>query len=367
MKKEKIIFFVILGLLLAVFLLTGQGWIAVVLSVMLFYLLIAILLFLLTGRKLEISLSCEEEVVKDQEAELKVLLKNQSVIPVTRCDLVLQMENQLNGESSRETLRGGILPKKTRIFQLTAKENHCGMVKSRVISARICDPIGLFSRKLSIGSKSCECLVMPNLFHTGIRIEEMEHYDMESFRYADAKVGTDSSETVSIREYAEGDSVRAIHWKLSAKTGDIMIKEYGYPVDSRTVLIADKRKTADLSTADQIDKLTEFTLSTSLTLTEQEAHHVLGWYDADASEFVCRSVQTADDLYEAIPDFLRASFVTEGADPALRFLESGAEPGISGFLYITQNPSVEDAGMEHLKEAGYVTVLTPENEQSNMD
>ena len=367
MKKEKIVFFIILGLLLAAFLLTGQGWIAIVLSVMLFYLLLAILLFLLTGRNLEVALTCEEEAQKDQEAELKVLLNNQSVIPVPRCDLILQMKNQLNGESTRTTLRGGVLPKKTKTFQLDAKENHCGMIKSQIVSAKICDPLGLFSRKLAIGSEDSECLVMPNLYHTGIRMEEMEHYDMESFRYADAKVGTDSSETVSIREYAEGDSVRAIHWKLSAKTGDIMIKEYGYPVDSRTVLIADKRKTADLNTADAIDKLTEFTLSTSLTLTEQEAHHALGWYDAKASEFVCRTIQTADDLYEAIPDFLRAPFVTEGADPALRFLESGAEPGISGFLYITQNPSVEDAGMEHLKEAGYVTVLTPESEQPNMD
>ncbi|MBO4835905.1 MAG: DUF58 domain-containing protein [Lachnospiraceae bacterium] len=367
MKKEKIIFFVILGLLLAAFLLTGQGWIAIVLSVMLFYLILAILLFLLTGRKLEIAISCEDETQKEQEAELKVLLKNQSVIPVTRCDLILQMENQLNGERTRTTLRGGVLPKKTKTILLSAKEKHCGMLQSSILSAKVCDPLGLFSRKLKLDLITCECLIMPNLSQTGIRIEEMEHYDMESFRYADAKVGTDSSETVSIREYAEGDSVRAIHWKLSAKTGDIMIKEYGYPVDSRVVVIADKRKAADHGSMEDIDQLTEFTLSTSLTLAGQEAHHALGWYDAKASEFICRTIQTADDVYEAIPDFLRAPFVTEGADPALRFLESGAEPGISGFLYITQNPSVEDAGMEHLKEAGYVTILTPESEQPNMD
>lgn len=367
MLKEKIVFFVILGLLLVAFLLTGQGWIAIVLSVMLFYLLLAILLFLLTGRKLELSLSCEEETQKNQETELKVLLKNQSLIPVTRCDLILQIQNLLNGEAGRETIRGGILPKKTRTFLLSAKDEHCGMIQSRIVSAKICDPLGLFSRRLSVDSADCFCLVMPNLYHTSIRTEEMEHYDMESFRYAEAKVGTDSSETVGIREYAEGDSVRAIHWKLSAKTGDIMIKEYGYPVDSRMVLIADKWKNATVSSAETIDKLTEFTLSTSLTLTEQEANHVLGWYDVNASEFICRSIQTTDDLYEAIPDFLRAPFAEDGADPALRFLESGAEAGISGFLYITQNPAVEDAGMEHLKETGYVTVLTPESEQSNRD
>ena len=367
MKKEKIIFFIILGLLLAAFVLTGQRWIAIVLAVLLFYLIIAILLFLLTGRKLKVAVHCEEETQKNKEISLKVELENQSVIPVTRCDLILQMQNLLNGESVQEVLRGGVLPKRTRTFLLSAEHAHCGVVKSAIRSARVCDPLGLFSRKLNVEIPGCECMVAPTLYHTGIRMEEMEHYDMESFRYADAKVGTDSSETVSIREYTEGDSVRAIHWKLSAKTGEIMIKEYGFPVDSKTMLIADKRKTEEIKNADMIDRLTEFTLSTSLTLTQQEANHVLGWYDANASEFIVRTIQSADDLYETMPDFLRAPFVKENADPAQKFLESGMEAGVSGYLYITQDILTEDVGMESLKEAGYVTVLTPEDEQPNMD
>lgn len=37
--------------------------------------------------------------------------------------------------------------------------------------------------------------------------------------------GDDPGETYDIREYRSGDSIRQIHWKLSGKLDDIMIRE----------------------------------------------------------------------------------------------------------------------------------------------
>lgn len=39
----------------------------------------------------------------------------------------------------------------------------------------------------------------------------------------------DFSETQSIRPYVPGDPVRQIHWKLSAKTGQTLLREIGLP------------------------------------------------------------------------------------------------------------------------------------------
>ena len=33
-----------------------------------------------------------------------------------------------------------------------------------------------------------------------------------------------------IREYADGDKIQRIHWKLSSKTGDLMVKEGSLPL-----------------------------------------------------------------------------------------------------------------------------------------
>ena len=54
--------------------------------------------------------------------------------------------------------------------------------------------------------------------------------DCESIEYSAYRSGSDMSEVFGIREYREGDSIRNIHWKLTGKCDDIMIKLPSLPV-----------------------------------------------------------------------------------------------------------------------------------------
>lgn len=49
----------------------------------------------------------------------------------------------------------------------------------------------------------------------------------------------DKSRVNTLREYMEGDSVKAIHWRLSAKKGIPIIKEYENRVDTNSVIFLD--------------------------------------------------------------------------------------------------------------------------------
>ncbi len=51
--------------------------------------------------------------------------------------------------------------------------------------------------------------------------------------------GDDPGETYDIREYQPGDSIRQIHWKLSGKLDDIMIREKSFPVDDTVLILAE--------------------------------------------------------------------------------------------------------------------------------
>ena len=62
---------------------------------------------------------------------------------------------------------------------------------------------------------------------------------MESFRYSGSRPGDDPGETYDIREYRSGDSIRQIHWKLSGKLDDIMIREKSFPVDDTVLILAE--------------------------------------------------------------------------------------------------------------------------------
>ena len=53
--------------------------------------------------------------------------------------------------------------------------------------------------------------------------------------------GSDPTETFQIREYVPGDSLRQIHWKLSAKAGRYMVRDAAKPVDHRLTIYVERR------------------------------------------------------------------------------------------------------------------------------
>ncbi len=353
LKKERIIFFLILAVFVILYLITMQPTFLIVLAVMVLYLIFALLLRFFSGKKLKLLLSCPAECLKGEKKEIAFNIRNESLLAVFRADILFTTKNLLTGRGSNARCRCAVLPKKEKTLTMEAGDSVCGCLDIQTAQMRVGDPLFLFSRKIATDGQKAQMLILPELQEYQLSESALEGYDMESFRYADGKVGSDSSETVGIREYVPGDSVRAIHWKLSAKAGDIVIKEYGFPVDTRLLLLSDK----DVR---DIDAVTELSLSISDSLIRKGIDHSFGWFDADAEEFLVRQVSDPDDVYLLMPEFLKSPCSDRAADTAARFLSSGQDKNYAGYLYIT-DVQEEEESLEKLNEFGFVTVLTPQD------
>ena len=55
-----------------------------------------------------------------------------------------------------------------------------------------------------------------------------------------ARRGEDRSEMFQLREYRAGDDIRQIHWKLSAKTDELILREASQPESRELLLFWDK-------------------------------------------------------------------------------------------------------------------------------
>lgn len=53
-----------------------------------------------------------------------------------------------------------------------------------------------------------------------------------------------SAEDVTVREYRHGDDLRRVHWRSTAKTGDLMVRREEQPWQSRATVLLDSRATA---------------------------------------------------------------------------------------------------------------------------
>ena len=68
-----------------------------------------------------------------------------------------------------------------------------------------------------------------------------------------------SLELNDVREYVPGDEVRLLHWKATARTGQLMVRDLADPQRSRFTVLLDTR--AGAATADQFEELVEVAAS----------------------------------------------------------------------------------------------------------
>lgn len=96
---------------------------------------------------------------------------------------------------------------------------HCGQIACTCRSLYVYDFLGLF--RLSRKPAPCNVLVFPAPIPMP-RPEDLEQHLSRSWR---PKYGGGFAENHELRLFRPGDSMNQVHWKLSAKTGKLVVRE----------------------------------------------------------------------------------------------------------------------------------------------
>ncbi|MBQ4065414.1 MAG: DUF58 domain-containing protein, partial [Clostridia bacterium] len=136
-----------------------------------------------------------------------------------------------------------------------------------------------------------------------------------------------------VREYRPGDGMKAVHWKLSAKTEELQVKKGVAEPQNRTLLLMDLSMPSEPCDLDALsltalgDAVVEETLSAACDAAEHGMAGRLLWFDGEGRECSASFSDPASAAALAIP----LSEVTDGkADPS-RVLISEDE---SATLYV---------------------------------
>ena len=116
---------------------------------------------------------------------------------------------------------------------------HCGGIKAQLQKPRICDYMGLFGFKVRKTTEQT-FFVLPE----AIKMEvppDLNRYLAQRWR---PKPGGGYAENHEILQYHPGDNLNQIHWKLSAKVGDLMLREPMEPERGLMLLTMDLRGTS---------------------------------------------------------------------------------------------------------------------------
>lgn len=180
--------------------------------------------------RLAAELRLPNQIKRGETAEGVLLLKNLSRWPVARVTCQVELAHRRTDERAAASLACGIGAGGTARSALTLSAAHSGQVEVKVAGVRVLDAFGLFARNLR-WEVEATVLVLPDL-----RPKEWEPNDAalsDGQGYSPQRAGSDPSETFQIRAYVPGDPIRQIHWKLSQKTGQLLVRELGLPVENR--------------------------------------------------------------------------------------------------------------------------------------
>lgn len=121
-------------------------------------------------------------------------------------------------------------------------------------------------------------------------------------------VGNDVWEVQQYREYQAGDSVKNIHWKLSARSEELWVKEYSRGDAHRIGLFLDlaQRKPLD---ADGKDAFYEIFLALLMGLAEKYDSVYLHWFDWKEKRWEVRRIAEAEQYREILPRLYEAGFI----------------------------------------------------------
>ena len=145
------------------------------------------------------------------------------------------------------------------------------------------------------------------------KVEQITFLPIQSFDFENAKsienkfIG-DKTSVLDIREYQIGDNLNQIHWKLSAKRGDLMVKNYTNTVQNKCIIFLDTKK-LQINNDDTIiieDLLVETTASIVYYFLKNNKKISLIYQEAN--NYCCKQASNVNEWGEIYDTFANLKF-----------------------------------------------------------
>ncbi len=158
--------------------------------------------------------------------QLKIINKSKfSSVPVR-----LNSETNAEGKSKgrRIWLYGQVPAKSEQLALLSLPAKHCGYLDAERVRVAIADLFGFFymywpAKKVS---KAFKPVVVCPIAGAGPDLSEVSLRFLQSGDILSKRPFDESEEAEDLRQMQPGDPLKKIHWKLSARVGEWMVKQY---------------------------------------------------------------------------------------------------------------------------------------------
>ena len=230
----------ILGALIILYIFNNHPVSLVLLIVGLSIPVFSVLFFLFFGRKCSVALSFRQSMLnRNAKGNLVVTIVNHSAYPHSKFNVFFRIRNAFGAEAYIHKISFYVGPYKTEEYVLPVSFKYCGLYRAELVkfaSTDLFDLAGFTKTEQSVS----EVVIMPHVAELSGSLDQITGTGEEEDDYTEEHGrGEDRSEIFDIREYAVGDKLQTIHWKLSAKSEQLLVKEFSDLSGDRFQILAE--------------------------------------------------------------------------------------------------------------------------------
>lgn len=247
-------------------------------------------------------------------ARFRIILYHSSFLPLIRPRVRLGWTNQLTGESGESKLT--LTARKPA--ELTVPAAHCGRLVCRVEGAVCCDLLGLFPLPVRKGPERA-VLILP--VHLELEGKEELAAGENAGTVLRPRPGGGPGEDYDLREYRVGDPLRSVHWKLSSKKDELVVRETLEPQQAAIVVTYDH-----FGPPEDLDRTFAQLWALSRWLLQQDRPHHIQWASPLTGVAEDRAVDSPNALLSCLDGAFSTPAPLEGRsilDGALRLPGGG--------------------------------------------
>lgn len=245
-------------------------------------------------KRLRLELTAPATAQKGERVQISMRLDRKTKLPMGPLELTVCVANSITEQTQRQRLRYSAHE------TMEVKSDYCGCLYVRIEKARLYDLFSLLWVDLPT-PKEKRVVIMPDTFPVLIRQDAYPAPMDDCEDYAPDRKGQDRTETYQVRGYVPGDSLAQIHWKLSSKLDQLMVRDPGCPIDQNLMVFVD-RSWGSISPA-QADAIMEAAVSICQSLSESGVTFQLVWNEETIHT---QKVTEQDQLPEAVSSLLKS-------------------------------------------------------------
>ena len=233
-----------------------------------------------------------------QGLTMRLEVLNKAFLPLGKLKVFVSYGERTHEKKERISINLEDTPKgeSTELRRLSINET--GYYEFRIKRFRIYDPFGIFYLTKR-GKSIAYAMILPDIHEILVRIGGgVKLFYGESMEYDDDQPGQDPSETFGVREFQDGDKLQRIHWKLSARMEELMVKEDSLPRACAVVLFFPAGRICENGGLDYMASL-------SYTLMDAKCSHYVSWQSHSRGDVVRRCVRDEESFYEAITTYMQ--------------------------------------------------------------